>query len=82
MLLYGTCVSGFYRFKAVLLTVTTVKAHHVFALEVLCQNRSHKLTACFIVYCKVHILGQELRCLYIFYFLRKPYIDNTRDDKN
>ena len=51
MSLYGTCVSCSYRFKAFLLPVTTVKGHHVFSLELLSQNGSHKLTVCCKVYC-------------------------------
>ena len=51
MLLHGTGVNGYYVFKAFLLSVTAVKGHHVFSLEVLCQNGSHKLTACFKIYC-------------------------------
>ena len=58
MLLYGTCVSGFYRFKAFLLTVTTVQAHHEFSLEVLCQNkRKPQIDGLF--QNVLHILGQE-----------------------
>ena len=55
MSLYGTCGSCFYRFKAFLLPVTTVKGHHIFSLEVFCQNGSHKLTACFQMYCTYQV---------------------------